>query len=442
MSKNKITITVGTAFQDAGDATRAIEIAKGIMEHKPKDVDVRIVFLSRGSRFEQKAVDCGFEIYHAEPKMSGVGMHQDFHYAPERGELIGKKSIALELIKGEIKAYQDIKPDIVLHGFWPIAGVARRMMEKEIPGICFVPLPMTEAFLDVIPDVPEQVKPLSMLPYRVRIGIFRRIPKFIKKRIPILRQSNIRNAAIELGWKGERLLNVFDLLKADLTLVNDLPDYYDQKFFPKNVLFTGPVFSRSDSGENVSPQIEEIFTSKNGKAKVFCTLGSSGTKKQLLEIVKVFTAAEGLKWNAVILSPSSVCPVEEAKALLGGRAGVYITDKFIPAQKVNAMADVVVCHGGQGTVQTALSSGTPLVSVAMQQEQFINLSNVALYGAGIRIPLDKWNAGNIRKAITGIIRNKEFKDAAAKLRDRINDMDGQTKSAEIIWKKIKELSLC
>lgn len=439
MAKNKVIIAVGTAFQDAGDATRAIEIAKGIKENKPQGIDARIVFLSHGSRFEQKAIDCGFEIYHAEPKMSGVGMHQDFQYAPERGELIGQKSIALELVKGEMQAYREIKPDIVLHGFWPIAGIARRMMEKEIPGICFVPLPMTEAFLDVIPDVPEQIKPLSLLPYKIRIGIFRKIPKFIKKRIPILRQSNIRNAAMELGWKGERLLNVFDLLKADLTLVNDLPDYYDQKFFPKNVLFTGPVFSRSGSVEDVSSQIKEVFDSKNGKIKVFCTLGSSGTKKQLLEIVKVFTAGEGLKWNAVILSPSSVCPVEEARATLGDREGIYITDEFIPGQKVNALADVVVCHGGQGTVQTAISSGTPLVGVAMQQEQFLNLTNIALYGAGIRVSLDKWNAGNIQKAVTKVVGDRKFKEAAVKLGGRINDMDGKRRSAEIIWEKIKEL---
>lgn len=439
MTKKHVTIAIGTVFQDAGDATRAIEIAKGIKEYKPKDVESRIVFLSRGSRLEQKAIDCGFEVYHAEPKMSGVGMHQDLKMTPEN--FVGEKSIALELIKGEINAYKEIQPDIVLYGFWPIAGVARRMMEKEIPGICFVPLPLTEAFLDVIPDVPEQVKPLSLLPYKVRIGIFRKIPKFIKERIPLLRQTNIREAANELGWKGEPLLNLFSLLKADLTLVNDLPDYYDQKFFPKNVMFTGPVFSKSDGKESVNPQIKEVFDKGNGKVKVFCTLGSSGTKKQLLEIIKVFTQGEGLKWNAVILSPPSVCPIEEARAVLGDRKRVFITDEFVPAQAVNALADIVICHGGQGTVQTAISSGTPLVGVAMQQEQFINLTNVALYGAGIRIPFDKWKVDEIRRAVNRIISDKGFKDAALRLGRRINEEDGKKKSAEIIWKEMKELSL-
>ncbi len=119
--------------------------------------------------------------------------------------------------------------------------------------------------------------------------------------------------------------------------------------------------------------------------------------------------------------------------------GVFITDEFVPAQTVNALADITVCHGGQGTIQTALSSGTPLVGVAMQQEQFINLSNVALYGAGIRIPYDKWKAPNIRDAINYVVCDRKFKEAATRLGSRINEMDGRKRSAEIIWKKIKEL---
>jgi len=431
-----ITITIGTVFQDAGDATRAIELAKGIKEYTPNGIKPRIIFLSRGSRFEQKAVDLGFEIYKADPPMSGVGMHQDIKMTPQN--FVGEKDLAVKLIKGEIKAYQEIKPDVVLYGFWPMAGLARRMVEKEIPGICFLPLPLTEAFLDIIPDVPEQIKLFAILPYKIRINLFRRIPKFIKKRIPLLRQTNIRQAAMEIGWKGEPLLNLFSLLKADLTIINDLPDYYDQKVFPDNVIFTGPLFSRSNSEDTVNLRMQEVFNSNNGKIKIYCTLGSSGAKKQLLEIVRVFTEGEGLKWNAVILSPPSVCPIEEAKAALGKRDGVYITDEFVPAQKINSMADIVVCHGGQGTVQTALASGTPLVGVAMQQEQFINLSNIALYGAGIRIPFAKWKAEKIRNSICGILNNKSYKNNAMKLKSKIETNDGKKNSARIIWNFITE----
>jgi UDP:flavonoid glycosyltransferase YjiC (YdhE family) len=341
------------------------------------------------------------------------------------------------MIAGEIKAYEAIKPDIVLHGFWPMAGLARRMGEKVIPGICFVPLPLTDSFLDVLPDVPEQMRLLSMLPRAARLWVFRHVPHFIKRRVPLLRQTNIRKAAHELGWKGEKLVNLFDLLRADLTIVNDLPDYYDQRKFPENVVFTGPLFSKTTDDEPVDPEILRVFDPRNGRTRVFCTLSSSGNREMLSEVIKVFTRGEGADWNAVILSPH--CPIEEAKRILGAREGVHITDAFVPAQRINALADVVVCHGGQGTVQTAIHSGTPLVGVAAQQEQFINLSNIAARGAGIRLPRAKWTADHIQKAVSKIVADNTYKKAMLKLSARVASMDGEKNSAEAIWSKIREL---
>lgn len=440
MDSKKITIAVGTIFQDAGEATRALEIAMGLRDFKPDEFELRIVFLSRGSRFEQRVIDAGFEIYNAAPRMSGIGFHHDFKTSPDSSELIGEEKLAVELLEGEIQAYSDINPDIILYGMWPIAGIARKMMGKEIPAICFLPLPLSEVFLKFIPDIPDNAKPLSLLPYTLRMMIFRMVPDFIKKRkVPILKQNNIRNAAIKLGWKSDGVLNILDLLKADLNPVTDLPDYYERVSLPDNFVFTGPLFSSTRSGETVNSRIKEIFDSRNGRAKIYCTLGSSGHREQLLEIIKVFTAGEGLKWDAVILAPSFICPLEDAKAVLGEREGVYITNEFVSARAVNALADVVVCHGGQGTVQTALSSQTPLVGVGMQMEQVINLSHVALYGAGIRIHFDRWKSNNIRNALSRIIADRRFKEAAVKLGEKINAINGRGKIAEVIWSKIKEL---
>jgi hypothetical protein len=178
----KITIAISTAFQDAGDATRAIEIAKALKKYCPPDMCHRIVFISNGSRFEETVSDLEFEIYHARPKLSGIGLYQDL--AMTTTNFIGTEKLARKMIKGEIEAYGEIMPNIVMHGFWPIASVSRRMVEKEIPGICFVPLPLIQEFFNVLPDVPERLKLLSIFPKSIRLWIFRHIPSFIRKRVP------------------------------------------------------------------------------------------------------------------------------------------------------------------------------------------------------------------------------------------------------------------
>lgn len=437
MENKNITIVISTAFQDAGDATRAIEIAKGLKKYQPKEYHARIIFISHGSQFEQKVIEQGFEVCHAEPKLPGVGLYQDLGMTVTN--LIGSEKLAKELLFGEIEAYKKIRPNFVLHGFWPIASLARRMMEREIPGICFLPLPLVPGILDAIPDVPEQLKILSFFPKAIRLWLFRHIPRFIKERVPLLRQNNIRHAAYQLGWKGEKLVNTFDLLKSNLTIVNDLPEFYRKEKFPSHVFFSGPLFSTPEHQDEVAPEILKVFDPKNKKVKVFCTLSSSGSEELLTEVIKVFREGQGLDWNAVILSPHF--SVSEAKKILGNREGVYITDKFVPALKVNSMADFVVSHGGQGTIQTAIYSGTPIVGVAAQQEQFINLSNIESFGAGIRIPYSKWKAHLIQKSIAELVVNKEYTKSMLKLKESLVSIDGVKNASLTIWQKIGALKV-
>ncbi|MGZ8876303.1 MAG: glycosyltransferase [Halobacteriota archaeon] len=95
-----------------------------------------------------------------------------------------------------------------------------------------------------------------------------------------------------------------------------------------------------------------------------------------------------------------------------------------------------ICHEGQGTLQSAIHCGTPVVGVAAQAEQFINFYNIELRGAGIRISVKKWRAENIQEAVHKISVDKPFKAAAMGLKERMESMDGQEISAQVIWKKI------
>ena len=103
------------------------------------------------------------------------------------------------------------------------------------------------------------------------------------------------------------------------------------------------------------------------------------------------------------------------------------------------MADIVICHGGQGTLQTAIYCGTRVVDVAAQTEQFLNPYNIEPQGAGIRIPMRKWNARNIQKAVCRILEHPEFIRAARPLKQRMDSMDGASNSVRRIWEKIIEV---
>ena len=411
-TKKCLKIVFSVVLSDAGEVTRAIEIADGIRIHSPEGYELDIIFLSTGSIFEEKVISNGFKIYKCSPQLPGIGFREDLK--TQGSNLIGDVKLAGELLKGEIDAFKELKPNFVIYGFNPIAGLARRMVDKPIRGICYMPTPMQkDVYLTTLMrDAPDNIIPLTYLPLGFRKNIMKLIPKSLKLKIPAFVQANIIKALKEFQWNGEPIRTVFDMLKADLTIINDFEEFNKDHKLPDNFKVVGPLYAPASNNVSIDDNILRVFNSENKRLKIFCTLGSSGEKECLFEAIKALTQGVGKEWNAVILAPPALCQIKEAREYAGNSTNVYITDEFVPAPLVNALADVVVSHGGQGTIQTAIASGTPIVGFAMQPEQQINLDNVVMSGAGIRIPKHRWNANNIQAAIKNIVKEPSYKEIA------------------------------
>lgn len=438
--KKEIRLAVSAALQDAGEATRSMEIVKGLQKTAPEGVSLKVVFFSHGGRFEKKAEESGFEIYQSSPRLEGVGFQRDLK--PSKVDFVGDEALACELLRGEIEALEACRPDFILYGFWPFAGLARRMTETPVPGICFLPLPLERSVYcsGLMTDVPDQLRPLTYLPAGARRALMKAIPTQAKQKVPILRQTILRNAALECGWAGGELCDLFDLMKPDLTVVNDLPQFYSGLKIPSDYQITGPLYSQPEPGEQTGEEIERIFQKDGGKTKIFCTMGSSGSSESLLEAVKAIASLPEERFCAVVLVPKAVCSMEDAERFAAGHANLYLTDRFVPAKLISAMADLVVSHGGQGTVQTAMAGGTPIVGVAMQPEQQINLDHVVQSGAAVRIPAPRWNARSIRSAVLRVAGDPEFRRNARKLQSFMEQSDGRAACSAVIWSFLTKTS--
>jgi len=430
-----VRIVIGTIFQNGGDATRAIEIAKIIKESEPDNYNTEIIFISRGSKFEKIAEQLGFKIFKATPKMKGIKFQDDFK--TKFGDIIGDKNLATEILQGEINAYKELQPDILLYGFWPIGSLAQKIVIPNVKTIAFLPLPLTETFIDYVDSFPDEII-LARLPKIIQRMILKYSPKKIKLNNPAITHKSIQFAAKKLGYK-EKVNNIFKMLKSDTYLINDFPVFYDTKAFSKNVIFTGPLYSKIGKEEIGDKRILDILDSQNKRLKVFCTLGSSGDKSDLLEIIKIFNKGEGQNWSGIILSPEAICPINEARNLLNND-NIYITDKFVPAKEINKKVDLVICHGGQGTLQTAITSGTPLVGIATQPEQKLNLEHLEDFGMAIRLQKWKWNSKNISNAVIKIISNEKYHNKALKLKRISEQLNTNEIIANHIWREIETIS--
>ena len=106
---------------------------------------------------------------------------------------------------------------------------------------------------------------------------------------------------------------------------------------------------------------------------------------------------------------------------------------FLPAHKVNPMADVSVIHGGQNTVMNACLSGTPIVGVGMHPEQQANLDACVRKGFAIRLSKKRVTASAVLHAIDNILNDNRAKTEVVKFKKELIKWDGPANAAKFLY---------
>ncbi|KUJ07189.1 glycosyl transferase-like protein [Mollisia scopiformis] len=425
-------LIVSAAFQDAGDTTRAIALALALREYCPKGHDLKIDFLSCGSRFEPIIQNAGFNVVPCQPRVPGLSVADDLEW--DFPEFIGSEALAKNFIEGQLEALRRLKPDVVLHGMWPATSLAARLL--GIRTISFLPLPLHPASFSngLIRDLPDMIPLFTRLPRPARQWLAWHLSHLMVY-APIFRQHRIGAAAAACGWPIKGPLSLFDMAKADLNLVNDLPEFHADYSYrlPEDVVITGPLFARIHDTKELDQDIAAHLHNDHGPS-ILVTMGSSGTKDMVFEAIRALILDRHDNWKAVVLAAPAICSIEEARAVANDDPRLLVTDRFIPAPEATPLADVVIMHGGQGTVQTAIAAGTPVVGVALQVEQQTNLDNVMNAGAGIRIQRRSWHPQAIRAAVKTVLADPTYKVRAMELAETIRKTDGARTAAECMWR--------
>lgn len=319
---------------------------------------------------------------------------------------------------------------------WAPASIAARLL--GIRTINFLPVPLhPSAFAHgLVRDLPDVMPLFTRLPRRLRRTLAWWASGLMVK-APIFNQRRLGAAAADLGWPVRGPISLFGMNMADLNLVNDHPMFHKEYLhrLPKNFVLTGPLYAGSDSklDADVAAHLE-----KGPGPSILLTMGSSGTEEFLLEAVKALILDPSDDWNAVVLASKSICSIDRVIDAARGDPRLLVTDRFIPAPAANALADVVISHGGQGTVQCALAAGKPIVGVALQAEQQTNLDNVMNADATIRIQKQAWKAKKVRHTLLKVPGNPNYAASAKVLAGTLNAMGGAKTAAEVMWEFILE----
>ena len=105
---------------------------------------------------------------------------------------------------------------------------------------------------------------------------------------------------------------------------------------------------------------------------------------------------------------------------------------WVSYERTMPRADVVVCHGGHGTIVRALSSGCVVVVAPAGGDQNENAARVDWAGAGVRIPRRLVSARSVRLAVERALGEPGIRAQARELAGWLERHDPPAHAAELV----------
>jgi MGT family glycosyltransferase len=203
-----------------------------------------------------------------------------------------------------------------------------------------------------------------------------------------------------------------------LNLVYCPLDFLNPTDLPDNFQFVGPSIKNRPS---VGFDWDALTKSKY--PKIMVSLGSllKGERKDFFtKIIDAF----GEK-------PYTVVAVVE-KDLFHNWPSNFIVQLPVPMMELLQYMDVVISHAGPNTVLETLSFGLPLIVVPMLYDQYHIASQVEYSGTGIRLKNKRINAGLLNDALTNILMDNKYREAAKKMKAILDAAGGTERAAELL----------
>jgi hypothetical protein len=173
---------------------------------------------------------------------------------------------------------------------------------------------------------------------------------------------------------------------------------------------------RSVAYSESSASVPAWLSGPHARPRVYLTLGTVS-----------FGAVDVLRRAIAEIAPlgvdilMTVGPEGEPAALGDVPENVHV-EQFVAQSAVLPLVDLIVHHGGTGTVLAALEVGLPQLLLPQGADQFFNAQILTEAGAGRALANDAQQLGTITEAFQALLGDSPEREVAARLRDEIAAM--------------------
>lgn len=248
----------------------------------------------------------------------------------------------------------------------------------------------------------------------------------------------LNQVAAELGV--EPVPSLAALMLGDLTLVTDVaevlgvPEADMNAWQPRRpqayrkgtrLRYTGPLYATLDQ-----PVPEAVRMALREPRPTVLVVLSSSTPQMLREVVaRVRTTGARVIVGATI---HDFGPAPDTDTIVTG---------ILPNHRVMPLVDAAVCMGGQGTVQTAMCSGTPLVGIPLHPEQELNVDLAVRQGMALAIAPRHAGTERMTAAVQRVLEEPDFKRQARRVQGLYAGVDGAANAARAIQAHLAALPI-
>jgi UDP:flavonoid glycosyltransferase YjiC (YdhE family) len=270
----------------------------------------------------------------------------------------------------------------------------------------------------VHPSLPPGLPPYSIGARRPRTALGRaiwRLPGRLTEHGLRIGQRELDETRRRVGLPPRHRL--WGGLSDELCLVGTFPQLEYPRSWPRETEVVGPLLWEPPRDEDVSlpPGDEPVVlvapsTSQDPEQRLL----RAALEGLADEPVRVLAAAPG-RFLSRLPSPANARLVE-----------------WIPYARTMPRCDVVVCHGGHGTVARALASGCVVVVVPAGGDMNENAARVDWAGVGVRVPRRLCSPRSVRLAVGRARARPELRRRAGELAAWAAAHDGAERAADAV----------
>lgn len=304
---------------------------------------------------------------------------QQFLQALAQGKPVYDQATLEHYVEDDLALLEKVAPDLVVGDFRLSLSVSARVAKLPYVSLINAYWSPYAAPRYRVPDLPLT----RFLPIALADPLFRaaRPLAFALHARPL---NHVRRK-YGLPALGSDLRRIYT--DADYTAYADIPDMFPAHAMPVEHSYIGAV--------TWSPPIafpEWWNELPDDRPIVYVTLGSSG-QGRLLPLV-----LEALGELPVTVVAATAGNVELASIPHNARVA-----RFLPGEVAARRAALVICNGGSPTCHQALVAGVPVLGIAGNLDQFLNMDGVLRTGAGALLRADRLKVSDIQSASSRLL---------------------------------------